>query len=257
MSLRQIIKLDGTVTNAALPSFSVPDAEISVANIPGIVAWPGLSEWAANSANTGFKDRIADAVRLANGQTTVTGRFFAGPSGEISYSCQGKAMAIILPAFDMTGDFTIGLRFSPSTVSAPALGGVACGSYTSATNSWWLNTDPSTGKLRFAFGAISSAYVDYTGTVLASGAWRYLVLSLNRTTGRARLRVDGSYEQVLDDAGLKTVTLLSELSIGLQNAAGTAQERRGYYRKAVAFNRCLEGADLAALETYLASSVAD
>lgn len=245
------------VIGSALPP-GVSAAEDKLFNTAGLVAAPGLAAWAANAGNTGFKDRLTRGAEfLANGQNPVTGRFFAGPGGENAYSLQAANMAILLPSFDMSGDMTIGMRFSPATVSGAALGGLAFGSYSGATNSWWINTDVSNGKMRFAFGAISSAYADYTGDVLAAGAWRYAVLSLSRTLGRARLRVDGTYEQILDNTGLKTVTLLNELAIGLQNATGTAQERRGYYRKCAAFNRYLTGADLTNLEAYLASSVGD
>lgn len=254
MNTRQIIQI-GT----ALPP-GISQQEFNVAQVSSLVAWPGLSSWAVNTAGTGVSDRYQrNTVILANGKTSLASRIFAEPTtGEIAMSIQDVLTGIVIPSISLTGDFTFGVRFSPSSfsVSGGTWGGVAIGSYSSSTNGFRVENDTS-GRLRMGFpGAVGSAYTDYTGPVMAQGAYSYLVFSLSRSLGQARLRVNGTYEQILSATSLKTATLAQEVAFGLFNT-GTVTYRAGFYRKPMAFSAYLLGTDLAALEAYLASTTAD
>lgn len=254
MNRRQIVQI-GT---ALPPGISLQ--EFNVAQVSSIVAWGALSAWGVNAAGTGVNDRIErNAVRLANGKTGLGSRIFAEPtSGEVAMSIQDVQTGIVIPSIDLTGDFTFGIRFSPSsfTVSGGTWGGVAIGSFSTAANGYRVEND-TTGRLRMGFpGAVGSAYTDYTGPLMTQGAYSYLVFSMSRSLGQARLRVNGTYEQILPATALKTVTLAQEVAFGLFNT-GTVTYRAGFYRKPLAFNAYLLGNDLAALEAYLSTSTAD
>src|SRR6266702_2875280 len=236
MSLRQGVFLDGPgPVNASLPTSTVSAAELSVANIPGLVAWPGLSAWAANPANAGFRSRIGTVDALANGYTPVSGRFFAGPGGEVAYSLQGLTYAI-LAALDTSGDFTVGLRYALTSAITTAGAGPAMGSYTNTpVGPWWLsaNSGPGgDGKLRVGIGAISTAFADYAGPPITdTGVWYSIVLMASRSLGKVVLRVNGVQAAVLTDASIKAVALKSEFGIGVYNANATQVARNGFYRK--------------------------
>lgn len=66
-----------------------------------------------------------------------------------------------------------------------------------------------------AAGAVTSAYIDYKGPVLAQDALEYLLVRFFRSTGTLNLRVNGVYEQTLQNNDLKTATLAAELAFGL------------------------------------------
>lgn len=254
MNRRQIIQI-----GSALPP-GVTATAFALAQVPSIVAWPAIATWAINSATTGFKDRLERAaVRLCNGKTNIASRFFDSPDGTgTGFSIQDIQTGIIVPSFDTSGDFTVGVRIVPSSlaVAGGTWGGIALGSYSSPNNQWRLESDTN-GKMRMAAGAVSSAYTDYTGPALAQNVVSYALLRFFRSTGTLNLRVNGTYEQTLQADSLKTATLAAELAFGLYwDAGGAVTKHRAHQMlKGFAANTALIGADLAAAEAHLAVAV--
>ncbi len=240
---RQLIQLDGTVTNENLATLDVNSDEIAVANIASNVYWPALAVWGVNGPSTGFKDRLTADERMADGYVGVADRFFTTVDSKPGYSIQNFSMVLQEPNFDCSGSFTVGLLVGREC---------AIGSITAGGGVWFLGSN--TGRLRFEVGTGSSGksgdYSDYAGPELTDTAMTAVVFIVDRENNTVTLRVDGSYELsvALDDS----VTLSSELQIGALNG-GTPQVRTGHYRAPVAFNAALAGVELAALESFLLS----
>ncbi|MEM5449846.1 MULTISPECIES: hypothetical protein [Paraburkholderia] len=257
MNRRQIIQIGN-----ALPP-GVTAEQFALAQLASIVAWPVVAKWGVSAAATGFQDRLErGAVRMANGQTAVAGRFFDTSDGTgTGYSIQGVPMALVLPTFDTSGDFTVGVRFAPGalTIAGGTWGGFALGSYTSANNAWRLENDDS-GRFRMgAPGGLQTNYADYAGPVVTASQMMYAVLRFFRASGKLNMRINGVYEQNLQNNALVAATFATELAFGLywDFSTSTTKYRPTQLVKAVAANAALTGDDLTALENYLKSATVE
>lgn len=253
MNRRQIIQIG----NALPPGVSAE--QFALAQLAPIVAWPVVAKWGVTPAATGFNDRIErGAVRLANGKTAIAGRFFDTSDGTgTGYSIQDIQTGIILPSFDTSGDFTVGVRFYPGslTVSGGTWGGFALGSFSTANNAWRLENDTN-GRFRMgAPGGLQSNYTDYTGPLVTQSTMMSAVLRFFRSTGTMDLRINGTYEQTFQNNSLITAAFATELAFGLywDFSSSATKYRSTQMVKGVAANAALAGTDLAALEAYLQS----
>lgn len=246
---RQIIKLEGSVANTALPDLDVTAAEIAVAQIQSIVSWPALATWGVTDAKTGVLDRLSEAVRLANGATDLAARFAAGgvPS-LVGYVPNNVNQGILSPLDSVNSAFTIGLV---------ARTGLAIGSYSASANSWWLINDnisasATLGALRFSIAGTVSTFAEYQaagGPAMTANDWIRVVLIVDRVAGTITLRVNGV--QILQKTGvLTTAVSLAEFAVGIFNT-GSQAIRAAQYRSPIAFSTALAGDDLALLEAML------
>lgn len=254
-NIRQYVQIGDT------PPPGISATTLAFAQVASLAAWPAVAKWAVNTDKTGFKDVLQRGiVRMANGKTVIDGRFFdTGDGTATGYSVQDVLTGIVVPAFDTSGDFTIGMRFNPSalTVSGGTWGGVACGSYSSANNAWRLENDTN-GNFRVgAPGGLQSAYTDYVGPLLTASTIAYAVLRFTRSTGTLQLRVNGVNAVSFQNDALKTATFAAEVAFGLYWDFSTAavKYRATQLLKAFAANAALIDTDLAAAEAYLAATV--
>lgn len=243
---RQIIQLEGKVTNANLPALDVTQKEIDTAQLASIASWPALASWGVSSANTGVLDRLNDSVRLANGSALVSSRFVTGGVPILEgYSLNNVDQAIV-SALDTSGSFTVGIVVR---------NGLATGSYSSSTGQWWvihdnIDASPTKGKLRISIGGITSTYAEYNGPPITATDWHYIVIIVDRTAGTIKIRHNGA--DALLKAGLSpAASILNEFAVGIFNT-GTQALRAAQYRSPIAFTKAVSGTDLATLEAMLA-----
>lgn len=242
---RQIIQLEGSVTNPALPDLDVTAAEIAVAQLAGIAVWPAMASWGVTDAATGLLDRLTDDTRLANGATGIGARFALGGAPSLEgYTLTSVNQGIIAP-LDTSKGFTIGIV---------ARSGLALGSFSTSANTWWMihdniDTSPTKGKLRMSVGGITSVFADYAGPPLTPTDWHYIVLVVDKTAGTIRIRHNG-VETLLRSGMASGANILAEFGIGIYNT-GSQAIRAAFYRSPIAFNRPLSDAEILTLEAML------
>ncbi|MNQ75179.1 hypothetical protein D3C85_899640 [compost metagenome] len=245
MMFRQIVQLQGTVTNTNLPDRDVTDAEIAVAQLADIAVWPAMASWGLTDEATGLLDRLTDTARLANGAQAIGARFALGGTPSLEgYTLNAVNQAIIAP-LDTSKGFTIGIV---------ARSGLALGSFSTPANTWWvihdnLDTSPTKGKLRLSVGGITSVFADYAGPPLTPTDWHYIVLVVDKTAGTIRLRHNG-VEVLLRSGMAPAANILAEFGIGIYNT-GSQAIRAAFYRSPIAFSRPLSVAEILTVEAML------
>lgn len=242
---RQIIQLEGTITNDNLPTLDVTQKEIDVAQLAGIAVWPAMASWGVTDEATGLLDRLTDGVRMANGATAIGSRFAMGGTPSLEgYTLNNVNQGIIAP-LDTSKGFTLGIV---------ARGGLAVGSYSTPTGSWWvihdnIDASPTKGKLRLSIGGITSTNAEYTGAPLNLTAWHYIVLVVDKLAGTIRVRHNG-VEALLKSGMSSSANILAELGVGIFNSSAQAI-RAAFYRSPIAFNRPLTDAEILTVEAML------
>lgn len=256
MTIRQILQFPGTPSVQGYPSLDVTQAEIAVANIDGLVYWPGMEAWDIPASKDKFLDRLTDAECPVFAVGTDVSTSFSKAVGEkIMYKVASVNYAPIDPDFKSSGSFT---------VAAVVRDQVGFGSYGDPTQgnggSWYVNSETSTasadkGKIRFSLADVTITYGQYNGPLLDDTKLAYLVLIVDRATNSATLRVNGATAIYVVNPNISNRALLNGLRIGtaVSSTNGTVP-RYGYYGSVVAFERALAGSDLAALEAMLAEA---
>lgn len=238
--MRSIINVDAVVNNASLPELSIQQEQIDLAALSGITAWPAIEPWAVSPAGTGFKDYLSTNTHERTSGVVSATSFVTAIDGAPAYNIAADGNEINTGDVDFSGGFTIALLCGS---------GMGIGSRSINSGLWFLASNEL--KLRWEINSTGfSSYTLYDGPLLSTTEMNKVVFVYDPTTGKAFVRVNG--QKCLEKVIAVNTDALSELTIGAINV-GTKQMRLGHYRAAVAFNRPLGDAGLAAVEAYLDS----
>lgn len=249
-----IYQLGGSFSGAGLGALDVREDEIAAANIADLTAWPYASTYGVNDARTGFLDRMKDIDRLLYIPSDPRA-FISARTGEVpTYKTGvGTASGIVVPAYGNTGSFTIAALLSVDAFTANDGVKVGPTSIPGGGTYWTLGSDTS-GRFRVGTGAALGAFTDYTGPVLATNAWRRVLMEFDRALGRFRLRVDGAWQLSKSDSSYLTASFGADMAFGGFNNGSSFSTTSARYVEPMLFGRVLTDAEIAVIDALQAAA---